>query len=145
MITVYVSSGASQVKVPSLVGLTEAEAAGVLATLKLTLGTITQGNSGSVAAGKVIETLPGLNMQVAEGSAVNLVISNGKVMVPDVRNLSISDARLAMSAPDVALPVSITTREECTGAAGTIVVDQSIAPGLAPQKSAIILYVGCEG
>jgi beta-lactam-binding protein with PASTA domain len=66
-------------------------------------------------------------------------------MVPDVRNLSISDARLAMSAPDVALPVSITTREECTGAAGTIVVDQSIAPGLAPQKSAIILYVGCEG
>ena len=145
VITVYVSSGASQVKVPSLVGLTEAEAAGVLATLKLTLGTITQGNSGSVAAGKVIETLPGLNMQVAEGSAVNLVISNGKVMVPDVRNLSISDARLAMSAPDVALPVSITTREECTGAAGTIVVDQSIAPGLAPQKSAIILYVGCEG
>ena len=143
VITVYVSSGANQVKVPSLLGLTESEAAGVLATFKLTLGTITQGNSGSVAAGKVIETVPGLNMEVAEGTAINLVISNGKVMVPDVRNLSISDARNAMSAPDVALPVSITTREECAGAAGTIVVDQSIAPGLAPQGSAVILYVGC--
>jgi serine/threonine-protein kinase len=109
----------------------------------LTLGTITQGNSGSVAAGKVIETLPSLNTQVAEGSAVNLVISNGKVMVPDVRNLSISDARNVLSAPDVALPVSITTRDACTGTAGTIVVDQSIAPGLANQGSAIILYVGC--
>lgn len=143
VITVYVSSGANQVKVPSLLGLTESEAAGVLATFKLTLGTITQGNSGSVEAGKVIETIPGLNMEVAEGTAINLVISNGKVMVPDVRNLSISDARNAMSAPDVALPVSITTREECAGAAGTIVVDQSIAPGLAKQGSAIILYVGC--
>ena len=145
VITVYVSSGANQVKVPSLVGLTESEAAGVLATFKLTLGTITQGNSGSVEAGKVIETIPGLNMQVAEGTSINLVISNGKVMVPDVRNLSISDARNAMSAPDVALPVSITTRDTCTGAAGTIVVDQSIAPGLAKQGSAIILYVGCAG
>jgi serine/threonine-protein kinase len=145
VITVYVSTGANQVKVPSLVGLTEAEAAGVLATFKLTLGTITQGNSGAVAAGKVIESVPGLNMEVAEGTAINLVVSNGKVMVPDVRNLSISEARNVMSAPDVALPVSITTREECTGATGTIVVDQSIAPGLAKQGSAIILYVGCEG
>jgi serine/threonine-protein kinase len=143
MITVYVSSGANQVKIPSLSGLTESEAAGVLANLKLTLGTITQGNSGSVASGKVIESIPGLNMEVPEGSAVNLVVSNGKVMVPDVRNLAISEARNLMSAPDIALPVTITTREECAGTLGTIVVDQSIAPGLAPQKSAIILYVGC--
>lgn len=143
MITVYVSSGANQVKIPMLTGLTETEAAGVLATLKLTLGTITQGNSGSVESGKVIESIPGLNMEVPEGTAVNLVVSNGKVMVPDVRNLAISEARNIMSAPDIALPVSITTREECAGTLGTIVVDQSIAPGLAPQRSAIILYVGC--
>jgi serine/threonine protein kinase len=143
MITVYVSSGANQVKIPSLTGLTESEAAGVLATLKLTLGTITQGNSGSVESGKVIESIPALNTEVPEGSAVNLIVSNGKVMVPDVRNLAISEARNIMSAPDVALPVSITTRDECTGTLGTIVVEQSIAPGLAPQRSAIILYVGC--
>jgi serine/threonine-protein kinase len=143
MITVYVSSGANQVKIPSLTGLTESEAAGVLANLKLILGTITQGNSGSVESGKIIESIPGLNMEVPEGSAVNLVVSNGKVMVPDVRNLAISEARNIMSAPDIALPVTITTREECAGTQGTIVVDQSIAPGLAPQKSAIILFVGC--
>jgi len=144
VITVYVSAGANTVKVPSLAGLTETEAAGVLATMKLTLGTITQGNSASVAAGKVVETLPALNTEVAEGSAVNLIISNGKVMVPDVRNLDISEARNAMSAPSVGLPVSITTKGECAGAQGTIVVDQSIKPGLAPQGSAVILYVGCQ-
>ena len=144
VITVYVSAGANTVKVPSLAGLTESEAAGVLATMKLTLGTITQGNSATVAAGKVVETLPALNTEVAEGSAVNLIISNGKVMVPDVRNLDISDARAAMSSPAVGLPVSITTKTECTGAQGTIVVDQSILPGLANQGSAVILYVGCQ-
>jgi len=144
VITVYVSAGANTVKVPSLAGLTETEAAGVLATMKLTLGTITQGNSASVAAGKVVETLPALNTEVAEGSAVNLIISNGKVMVPDVRNLDISEARNAMSAPSVGLPVSITTKGECAGAQGTIVVDQSVAPGLAKQGSAVILYVGCQ-
>ena len=144
VITVYVSAGANTVKVPSLAGLTESEAAGVLATMKLTLGTITQGNSATVAAGKVVETLPALNTEVAEGSAVNLIISNGKVMVPDVRNLDISDARAAMSAPAVGLPVSIATKTECTGAQGTIVVDQSILPGLAKQGSAVILYVGCQ-
>jgi serine/threonine-protein kinase len=144
MITVYVSSGANHVKIPSLTGLTESEAAGVLATLKLTLGTITQGNSGSVESGNIIESIPALNTEVPEGSAVNLIVSNGKVMVPDVRNLAISEARNIMSAPDVALPVSITTRDECAGTPGTIVVEQSIAPGLAPQRSAIILYVGCE-
>jgi serine/threonine-protein kinase len=144
VITVYVSAGANTVKVPSLAGLSESEAAGVLATMKLTLGTITQGNSATVAAGKVVETLPALNSEVAEGSAVNLIISNGKVMVPDVRNLDISDARSAMSSPAVGLPVSIATREACTGAQGTIVVDQSVAPGLANQGSAVILYVGCQ-
>jgi serine/threonine-protein kinase len=143
MITVYVSSGASTVKVPSLTGLTESEAAGVLAAIKLTLGTITQGPSATIAAGKVVETLPGLNTDVPEGSAVNLIISNGKVLVPDVRNLNISEARAAMTAPAVGLPVSITTREECDGAQGTIVVEQSVLPGLAPQGSAVILYVGC--
>jgi serine/threonine-protein kinase len=144
VITVYVSAGANTVKVPSLAGLTEEEAAGVLATMKLTLGTITQGNSASVAAGKVVETLPALNTEVSEGSAVNLIISNGKVMVPDVRNLDISEARNAMSAPSVGLPVSIATKGECAGAQGTIVVDQSVAPGLAKQGSAVILYVGCQ-
>jgi serine/threonine-protein kinase len=143
VITVYVSSGAGSVMVPSLLGLTEAEAAGVLATFKLTLGTITETNSASIAAGKVVETVPALNTSVAEGTAINLLVSNGKVMVPDVRNLSISDARSAMSAPDVALPVSITTQGTCEGTQGTTVIEQSIAPGLAKQGSAVILYVGC--
>ena len=144
VITVYVSSGKNTVKIPTLAGLTEAEAATALATAKLTLGTITQANSSTVAAGMVIESDPVINSDVAEGTVVNLIISNGKVMVPDVRNLGISEARDIMSAAEVGFTVSITTREVCTGTPGTIVVDQSILPGLADQRSAIVLYVACN-
>jgi serine/threonine protein kinase len=144
VITVYVSSGKNTVKIPTLAGLTEAEAATALAAAKLTLGTITQANSSTVAAGMVIESDPVLNSDVAEGTVVNLIISNGKVMVPDVRNLGISEARDIMSAAEVGFTVSITTREVCTGTPGTIVVDQSILPGLADQRSAIVLYVACN-
>jgi len=144
LITVYVSSGKNVVRVPTLIGLTESEAATALITAKLALGTITQANSASVELGKVIESDPVLNTEIAEGTVVNLIISNGKVMVPDVRNLDISEARNIMTATDVGFTVSITTVDVCAGTQGTIVTDQSILPGLADQRSAIILYVACN-
>jgi hypothetical protein len=49
-----------------------------------------------------------------------------------------------LTGPDISLTVSITTKTTCTGSQGTIVVDQSIAPGLADQKSDMVLYVGCN-
>ena len=143
-ITVYVSSGAQPVLVPSLLGMTEQDATSALAAIKLNLGTITQSQSATYPAGQVISSDPTANAQATPGSTVNLVISNGKVMVPDVRNLSINDAKAQLTAPDVALTVSITTKTACTGTPGTVVLDQSIMPGLTAQKSAIILYVGCN-
>jgi len=144
LITIYVSSGKNTVRVPSLVDLTEADAQALLVSLKLTLGTITQSNSASAAAGKVISSDPVLNAEVPEGTAINLVVSNGKVTVPDVRNLDISDARSILTAPDVGFTVTIETAEECLGTQGTVVLDQSILPGLAPQKSAVVLTVACN-
>jgi serine/threonine protein kinase len=147
-ITVVVSSGKNTIKVPSsLIGMTESEATAALMAAKLTLGTITQANSATIPAGKVIETDPVANADVAEGSVVNLVISNGQVNVPDVRNLSISDAQSRVTAPEVGLTSTISVQGGSCPAGktqGTIVVDQSILPGLTPQGSAIILYVGCN-
>ncbi|MFM6939988.1 MAG: protein kinase domain-containing protein [Rhodoluna sp.] len=147
-VTVYVSSGKNTIKVPgNLIGMTESEATAALMEAKLTLGTITQANSATIPAGKVMETDPVANADVAEGSVVNLVISNGQVNVPDVRNLSISDAQSKMTAPEVGLTVSIAVQGGTCPAGktqGTIVVDQSILPGLTAQGSAVILYVGCN-
>jgi serine/threonine protein kinase/beta-lactam-binding protein with PASTA domain len=147
-ITVYVSSGKNTVKVPgTLIGLSESEATAALMAAKLTLGSITQANSATIPAGTVIETDPVANADVAEGSVVNLVISNGQVNVPDVRNLSTSEAQSRMSSAEVGLTVSIAVQGGVCPAGktqGTIIVEQSILPGLAPQGSAVILYVGCN-
>jgi serine/threonine-protein kinase len=147
-ITVYVSSGKNTVKVPgTLIGMTESEATAALMAAKLMLGTITQANSATIPAGTVIETDPVANADVAEGSVVNLVISNGQVNVPDVRNLSTSEAQSRMTSAEVGLTVSIAVQGGVCPAGktqGTIIVEQSIMPGLAPQRSAIILYVGCN-
>ena len=143
-ITVYVSSGAQLILVPSLLGMTEEQAKVALTNAKLNIGTITQANSAATPLGQVTASDPLVNAQVAPGTTVNLVISNGKVLVPDVRNLSINDARSLLTAPDVSLTVTITTKTTCTGSQGTIVVDQSIPAGLTNQLSAIVLYVGCN-
>jgi serine/threonine protein kinase len=147
-VTVYVSSGKNTIKVPgNLIGMTESDASAALVAAKLTLGTITQANSATVPAGQVIQTDPVANADVAQGSVVNLVISNGQVNVPDVRNLSISDAQSQMTASDVGLTASIAVQGGSCPAGktqGTIVVDQSVPAGLAPQGSAVILYVGCN-
>jgi serine/threonine protein kinase/beta-lactam-binding protein with PASTA domain len=143
VITVYVSSGKNTVKVPALSTMTEAEAAAALAAVKLELGSITQAHSATVPAGIVIESDPALNSQVPEGTIVNLIVSDGKVMVPDVTGLGIAEARSAMSAPDVGLPSTIGTMEPCTGTKGTTVIGQSIPAGVAPQGTPITLYVEC--
>ena len=142
-INVYVSSGKAMVKLPNLTGKTEAEALAAIALAKLTLGSITPANSASVVAGTIISSDPPANTSVAEGSVVNLISSNGMVMVPDVTNLGISDAKNALTSVDVGLTVSVTTVDICAGTLGTIVQSQSISPGLTKQRSAIVLYVEC--
>lgn len=143
-ITVKVSSGAASILMPELKGMTEVQAREALVAAKLNLGTITQENSASVVAGQITSTDPIAGTSVIPGAVVNLVISNGKVMVPDVRNLSVNDARNALTAPSVGLSVTVTTKTTCTGTLGNLVLEQSIPAGLTAQKSAITLYVACN-
>jgi serine/threonine-protein kinase len=144
-ITVYVSSGKDQVQVPLLDGLTEAEATAALQAAKLTLGTITPAGSATVKAGSVISSDPPTGTSVPVGSIVNLVVSNGKVVVPDVTNLDISEAQDILLAPALDLSVSIAAQTACAGEPlGTIVLSQSIAAGssVAPGSN-VTLYVSC--
>jgi serine/threonine-protein kinase len=89
---------------------------------------------------------PVANSQVPEGTVVNLSISNGQVMVPDVRNLDIADAQSRLQAVEVGFTVSIQPKNACVApqTQGTVVLEQSIPAGVAPQGSAIVLYVDCK-
>ncbi len=143
-ITVFISTGKSQIEMPELKGMTEIMATDLLGQSKLVLGEILQGHSSTVPQGQVIESDPAAGTMVAEGTVVNLTISDGLVVVPDVRNYSISEAKSLLTAADVALTVEIGTLDACeTDPQGTTVVDQSILPGTTPAGSVITLYVSC--
>jgi serine/threonine-protein kinase len=144
-ITLYVSSGATEVMVPSLVGQTEASAVMLIEAQGLTVGTITVVSSANVPEGTVVASDPVANAKLPLGSVVNLVLSDGTVQIPDVRNLDVVEARNILTAPTIGYSVSIETLDgpTCAGQIGTTVLDQSVPAGQAPQMQSIILYVEC--
>ncbi len=143
-VTIYVSTGKKLVLMPDLAGMTEKDATAALTAAGLTLGTITQQNSADIAANLVISADQLPNSQIPAGTVVNIVTSNGLVLVPDVRNLDINAATSALTAADVGLKVQTEMSQGCTGTMGTIVVNQSIDPNsTTAQGSTVILFMNC--
>ena len=142
-IEVVVSSGKLEATVPLLNGLSEEAARAALEGVGLVLGIISPANSPTVAKGLVIESVPAANERVTEGSVVNLLVSDGQVQVPNVENLSISEAQRIMQSPEVGFTVVIAQPTDCVGTVGSIVATQSIPSGLADQRSTITLTLNC--
>src|SRR6516164_1035981 len=90
LVNLVVSSGPEMVPVPNLDGLTQDAATTAVTEAKLKVGTITQRASNTVVTGNVIGQDPAKGSSLAQGSAVNLVISSGPriVNVPNVQGLT---------------------------------------------------------
>jgi len=145
LIEVYVSSGKGQAQVPDLTNLTEEAATTALTNAKLALGNINSVNSATVPQGMVVSSDPAAGSSIAAGTQVNLNVSNGQLLVPNVVNLDVTTAAKQLTAPDTQLTYSIETATPCPGGGqGTTVLSQSILPGLAPQASNVVLTVGCN-
>jgi len=69
-----------QVAVPNVVGSTQAAATTAIAGAGLTVGTVSNGTSNTVAVGAVISESPTAGTTVNVGSAVNLVVSTGPAL-----------------------------------------------------------------
>lgn len=97
-VTLNISDGPSAVKIPdNLPGRTEAAARDVLRQIGLAgaPGT-TMANSATVPAGIVITTKPAPGEKVAIGSTVEIVVSTGKVAMPELRGLPRAEAEAAL-------------------------------------------------
>src|SRR3984957_19806111 len=98
-VAIFFVSGCAKVAVPNVEGLTQDAATTAITAAKLKVGTTTQQTSKTVAAGKVISQDPASGSSLAEGSAVNLVISSGPQMVtvPNVEGLTPDAATAALT------------------------------------------------
>lgn len=144
-ITLFVSQGPSAVAIPdTLPGMSEAQARDVLRLMGLQGGNTVTANSPVVPEGRVIETRPGIGTSVQVGSTVDLVLSSGKVTVPNLVDVSIEEARAYLADPAYGLEVTVEEVENSVVKPGTVTA-QSAPPGSdVPQGSTITLTVAKE-
>ncbi|MCX6525731.1 MAG: PASTA domain-containing protein, partial [Actinobacteria bacterium] len=114
------SSGGADVAVPSLIGLTRAEAETQLKDADL-VPKVTTEPSATIAVDLVISQDPGKDVTVKSGSTVNLVVSSGieTVELPDVTGLAQAEAEKQLIAKG--LLVKITPQESADIASGTVI------------------------
>jgi serine/threonine-protein kinase len=93
-VTLTVSKGSGEIKVPDLSGRTVPDATNVLKSDGLKVGSVSQEASDSVPVNTIIRTDPASGTSVGRGFAVKLVVSSGPqpVPVPNVLNEPVNTA-----------------------------------------------------
>lgn len=141
-VTLSVSAGQQVVAVPSVVGLTQADAESALEAAGFDLGQVVQ-RENSGPPGQVLESTPPSGVRVAIPSSVSLVVSVGSAvaLVPNVVGRSVGDARDVLESAGLALgQVSAPTPEVSDG---ELVTGQNPAAGShVPTGTKITLQVG---
>jgi beta-lactam-binding protein with PASTA domain len=134
-INLVISSGPPMVTVPTVAGLTQSAAVAAITRAKLTVGTVT-------ATGKIISQDPASGSSVAEGAAVNLVISLGPQMVtvPKLEGLSQTSAVAAVTAANLSVG-TITQQNSNTVIKGNVVSQDQPSGSSLAQGSPVNLVI----
>ncbi|MEN9910804.1 MAG: hypothetical protein RLZZ441_372 [Actinomycetota bacterium] len=140
IVTVVESSGKPVSAVPSIDFMTIADATAALEGAGFTVGTVTPGYSPNALVGAVVGSDPKAGTRVAAGSVVDIVVSNGKISIPDVVGMSVSQATGLLQGSSLQLDVTVIPDTTC---GGQTIGSQSIK-GEAPQHSKISI-VYCTG
>jgi len=117
-------------KVPCfIIGMTQADAsAAIIAIDNLVVGTVTQEYSDTVPAGNIIRINPPCDTEVNIGSSIDITISLGRPVVPDVVGMTQAAASAAITAVDNLVVGTVSQSYSDTVAAG-LVISQSPTGG----------------
>ncbi|MBT2523586.1 Stk1 family PASTA domain-containing Ser/Thr kinase [Arthrobacter sp. ISL-28] len=140
-VTLNISAGPSAVKIPeALPGRTEAAARDILRQAGLVgAPSTTMANSATVPAGLVITTKPAPGQRVAVGSTVEIVVSTGKVAMPELRGMTRAEAEAALKA--LGLPAVITEVENSQVAPGKVTGQSEPLNSLVDQGTPITVTI----
>jgi serine/threonine-protein kinase len=142
-VTVLVSSGPAQVKVPDLAGDSRSGAEAALSAVGLAVGTITEQVSAGAAAGSVLAQSPKAGSSVETGSKVNLTLAkvSSEVAVPKVVGQSETQAAAALGGAGFTPRVATAPVSEQSKVG--VVLKQSPSAGTTAHKgSTVTLTVG---
>ena len=140
IVTVVESSGKPVSGVPSIDFMTIEDATAALEGAGFTVGTVTPGYSPNAVVGAVVGSDPKAGTKLSAGSVIDIVVSNGKISIPDVVGMSVSQATGLLQGSSLQLDVTVIPDTTC---GGQTIGSQSIK-GEAPQHSKISI-VYCTG
>ncbi|MEJ3405183.1 Stk1 family PASTA domain-containing Ser/Thr kinase [Rathayibacter sp. YIM 133350] len=143
-VTVYVSSGKTQVPVPDVTNQPITDAQNAVGTAGLTQGSVTKENSPTIAGDVVLRTDPVANTSVDSGSTVNFVVSSGLVTLPDLTGQTLNAATDTLQSANLQLTPNAVPDPSCPQQPNLPITRQSVSPGDVPQKSTVDLSY-CAG
>ena len=139
IVTVVVSTGATEATVPTVRGLTQDEAEARIEAAGLVVAEVIEDHSDPVVdAGRVVGTEPEEGAIVAPDAEITIYVSSGKVQLPDVEGLREDDAAAALLT--VQLPYEVEEVQTDSEPPGTV-LSQTPLPGLVDQGTGVILRV----
>ncbi|MDK8346730.1 Stk1 family PASTA domain-containing Ser/Thr kinase [Brevibacterium sp. UMB1308A] len=140
-VVLKVSTGPEDVKIPDLKGMSEAQARQELEKVGLNAGSNIEENSPDEDKGTVLSTEPKKGSTVKAGSTVDLVLSSGKVEVPDVIGMTKDDACGALEDKKTQLKCDVKEVETSDHTEGEV-FEQSLQGGsTADQHSTVTIRV----
>lgn len=141
-VSLWVSTGTAQATVPTVVGETKDDAQQALTRAGLKVGDVTTAHSTDVPADAVISASQKAGDDVDAGTAVDLVVSDGEVLLPDLTGQSITDAEATLEG--LGLTADVQQQTSGCGAASDIVYYQVNKAGAVDQGSTVTLQQ-CAG
>ena len=141
-VSLWVSTGTPQAKVPTLAGLTQDAAQQAITQAGLKVGAVTTDHSMDVPAGSVISASQKAGDTIDQSTSVDLVVSDGKVVLPDLTGQSITDAQTTLQG--LGLTADVQQQTSGCGAASDIVYYQVTPAGVVAQGSTVTLQQ-CAG
>ena len=141
-VTIYVAAGKPNVDVPDVGGLDAVTAAQKLGQAGFEVEQVNE-YSETVAKGKVIRTDPPGDALAPGGSKVRMFVSSGpRPTVPNVKNMTESDARAALQAKDFL--VDVTYQSSCLPPSDGEVISQTPSAGAKLDAGETVEIVVCN-
>lgn len=140
-VTIYISTGPESAPVPEFSRMSIADYSKAIEDLGLTVGLVTTVDNALEAENRVLKVTPEVGTKLQSGESVDLEVSSGKVLIPDVvgQPLEVANAQIdGLGLENKQIPV-----DSCPTQEGYPVLSQSVV-GQQPQGAALELKF-CTG
>jgi len=125
---------------PDVVGMTQSAAVSAITSSGLTVGTVTHDYSDTIPAGSVISQSPVGGTAAPVGSAVSIVVSLGQSVVPNVVEMTLSEAMAAIASEGLTIG-SISYRYDAVRPRREVIAQEPATGIVVPVGSGVKLTV----